>query len=354
MNVRVLVVVVLAVVCGLSAVFLVQAIRKPVNAPTIDRTPVVFAVDDVKTGEMVSEKGVEVRQIPTEQVPEDAIRKISDAIDRAAKSTIDKGDMLRELKLADKGAGRGMAALIQPGMRAFTIQTPSYSSSLGGFLLPGNLVDINLTISANASGGEPPRTLLQDVKVLAVDKNVSASASNKINPEEARFVTVEVNPEDALKLQLGQNQGTLGLTLRNPSDKKTVAEKPVEVAVAPPPPPSKPEPEPKPRRMRAAGTVTIVTVRTLRGTQSGRETLKVAVPPHETLNGFVVSTPYGLYRLDDSLVLEADPKASTTEYPFPNPRTQQELAGNPPNIEPGEGSSALKLGNKLAEMGRLP
>ena len=46
--------------------------------------------------------------------------------------------MIREKKLAEKGSGRGMAALIKPGMRAFTIQTPSLSSSMAGLILPGN------------------------------------------------------------------------------------------------------------------------------------------------------------------------------------------------------------------------
>ncbi len=244
MSPRGMIVIVLALVCGLSAVFLVQAIRKPVAVPTIDRTPVVFAIEDVKTGEMVTEKGVEIRQIPSEQVPEDAIRKISDAIDRAAKATVDKGDMLRELKLADKGAGRGMAALIKPGMLAAVIQTPSFSASMGGFLLPGDRVNINLTPSAGPGGPEAPRILLEDVKVLAVDKNVNQPAANKINPEETRFVTVEVTPDDALRLDQGQSQGTLTLKLRNPGDKaKGLARAmPQPIVQAPPPPPANPEP----------------------------------------------------------------------------------------------------------------
>ncbi len=220
MNARVLIVVALALVCGLSAVFLVQAIRKPVNAPVIERSPVVFAVEDVKTGEMVSPTSVEIRQIPTSDVPEDAIRKIDDAIDRAAKSTIDKGDMLRQLKLAEKGAGRGMAALIRPGMRAFTIQTPSFSSSLAGFLLPGNKVDVLLTATATGgeTSGETTLTLLQNVEILAVHTNVNQPTANKINPDDARSVTLQVTPEDARRLDLGQNRGTLHLSLRNPAD----------------------------------------------------------------------------------------------------------------------------------------
>ncbi len=331
MNARSLIVIALALVCGLSAVFLVKALRSPVAAPVIERTPVVFAVEDVKTGEMVSETGLEVRQIPTADVPEDAIRKIADALDRAARSTIDKGDMIREKKLAEKGAGRGMAALIRPGMRAFTIQTPSFSSSLAGFLLPGNRVDVLLTSSngGGESGSVATFTLLQDVEILAVHTNVSSPTANKINPDDARSVTLSVTPEDAQRLDLGQNKGTLHLTLRNPNDKNQAkadpstmldllgikppppvepAPKPVEV-VAVPPPPARP-------RLQPGGVATIVMARTLRGTQAGRETLKVVVPAHETLRNYAVATPYGLYRLDDSIVLEADPSKPDNQNPF--------------------------------------
>ena len=219
MNARTLIVVVLALVCGLSAVFLVKALRSQATAPTIERTGVVFATANLQTGEMVSEAGVEVRQMPVEDIPDDALRTVSDAIDRAALATIDKGDMLRQIKLAEKGAGRGMAARITPGMRAVVIQTPSFSASLGGFLLPDNRVDINLTTLPGNNGSEAPRTLLEDVKVLAVDKNANQPAANKLNPEETRFVTVEVTPEGALKLDYGQSLGTLTLKLRNPADK---------------------------------------------------------------------------------------------------------------------------------------
>ena len=219
MKARSLIVIVLALVCGLSAVFLVNALRKPVNAPGVERTGVVFALVDIQTGEMVTEASVEVRQVPVEDLPDDAIRLVGDAIDRAALATIDKGDRLRQVKLAAKGAGQGMAALITPGMRAVVIQTPSFSASLGGFLRSNDRVDINLTTPPGNNGIEQPRTLLEDVKVLSVDKNVSQPAANKLNLEETRFVTVEVSPEDALKLDFGQSKGTLTLKLRNPADK---------------------------------------------------------------------------------------------------------------------------------------
>src|SRR5947209_10559902 len=109
MNPRTMIVVVLAGVCGLSAMVLVQAMRKPSGAPAVPTTPAVFAVDDLKPGETITAAMLEVRQVAVDQVPEDAVRKLEDAVDRAAQRPIDKGDMLRDKKLAEKGAGRGMA-----------------------------------------------------------------------------------------------------------------------------------------------------------------------------------------------------------------------------------------------------
>ena len=150
-------------------------------------------------------------------------------------SQLDKGDMLREKKLAEKGAGRGMAALIKTGMRAFTIQTPSFSSSLAGFLLPGNRVDVLLTAntlggSEEETGGASTTTLLQNVEILAVHTNVITPTANKIDPELARSVTLLVSPEDASLLDLGQNKGTLHLSLRNLKDTGSIKPKPTTLA----------------------------------------------------------------------------------------------------------------------------
>ena len=226
---------VLAVVCGLSAMVLVQALRKPPTGPVIEKVSVVFASADLKPGETIQESMIEIREIPKAEAPEDAILKMADAIDRAAMTQLDKGDLLREKKLAEKGAGRGMAALIKNGMRAFTIQTPSFSSSLAGFLLPGNKVDVLLTVntsggSEDEAGGASTTTLLQNVEILAVHTTVNTPTANKIDPDQARSVTLLVSPDDASLLDLGQNKGTLHLSLRNLKDTGTVKPKPTTLA----------------------------------------------------------------------------------------------------------------------------
>jgi pilus assembly protein CpaB len=315
MNARSLVVGVLAVVCGLSAMVLVQALRKPPSGPVIEKVSVVFAAADVKPGETMQEAMLETREIPKAEAPEDAILKIADAIERAAMTQIDKGDLLREKKLAEKGAGRGMAALIKNGMRAFTIQTPSFSSSLAGFLLPGNKVDVLLTVNSAGSsdedsGGPSTTTLLQNVEILAVHTTVNAPTSNKIDPDQARSVTLLVTPDDASLLDLGQNKGTLHLSLRNLKDIGTVKPKPITLAdlqiprllkpkpaqIEPPAPPPAPEVLPAFEFPSMPENEEVkIRVRTLRGTNHSEDVLTIVRPISPAKAGSAKPPPSGSF-----------------------------------------------------------
>jgi pilus assembly protein CpaB len=104
-------------------------------------------------------------------------------------------------------------------MRACTITT-NVSSSVAGFILPGNHVDVLLSMTGDAdkeaTGGATTTTLLQNVEILATDQNIEAPAAN-VAPN-LRSVTLLVTPDQAAKLQLGQTKGQLHLTLRNPGD----------------------------------------------------------------------------------------------------------------------------------------
>jgi pilus assembly protein CpaB len=220
MSARTVIVIVLAIVCGLSAAIGIQLVMRKPSAP-IKTEPVLYAAADIQRGETIDEKMIEIRKVPVGQIPPGALSKLEDVIGRAAHYPMLKGDALADAKLTAKGAGGGMASLIRPGMRAFTIQTPTLSASLAGFLLPGNKVDVLLTTSSNSNDGTASAsttTLLQNVEILAVHTNVDSPAENKIDPSEARSVTLLVTPDDASLLDLGQNKGTLHLTLRNPKD----------------------------------------------------------------------------------------------------------------------------------------
>jgi pilus assembly protein CpaB len=202
---------------GSAAVGVRQYLGAGVRADTV---PVVVAKIDIPRGMLISGDLIKTRDYPKDLVPAGAVLKTEDAVDRSAFASMVKDEPMLDSKLSPKGQ-RGLATLVSGGMRAFTITT-NVASGVAGFILPGNKVDVLLTIqtggSSDFTGGGSTTTLLQNVEILAVDQRVEAPAENKVSANELRSVTLLVTPSQAAKLSLGQSRGTLHLTLRNPED----------------------------------------------------------------------------------------------------------------------------------------
>ncbi len=232
MGVRTILVIGLAVICGLSAVVAVNRLRGASPNVASDTVPVVVAAMNIPRGTTVSEDLIQLRQWPKDLVPPGAITSTEDAVDRAAFNALIKDEPLLDGKLAAKDAGVGMAALVPTGMRAYTIHTPTVASGVAGFILPGNKVDVLLTVTGaiggfDGTGGGSTTTLLQHVEILAVDQRLDAPAENKVDAEQLRSVTLLVTPDQAAKLSLAQTKGKLHLSLRNDEDTLPVNTQPV-------------------------------------------------------------------------------------------------------------------------------
>jgi hypothetical protein len=83
---------------------------------------------------------------------------------------------------------------------------------------------------SDETGGGSTITLLQNLEILAVDQLTVAPEENMVDTKELRSVTLLVTPAEAARLDLGQNKGTLRLTLRNPTDELTAFVTPVTLA----------------------------------------------------------------------------------------------------------------------------
>ena len=144
-----------------------------------------------------------------------------------------KDEPLLEDKLAPKGSRGSMAWVTKPGMRAFTIHTPSLASGVAGFVMPGDRVDVLLTMGGEtrtAPAAAARVTLLQNIEVMAVDQTIEAPAENKVDINHAPVGDPQVTPDQSLKLELGQNRGTLHLSLRNPEDSEDAKTKTATLA----------------------------------------------------------------------------------------------------------------------------
>ncbi|MBI1914724.1 MAG: Flp pilus assembly protein CpaB [Planctomycetes bacterium] len=232
MSTRSILIVLLALACGGSAVVGINTLRQGPGEPKADTVTVVVAAADIGPFMSLSSSMVTTREYPKGSVPPGAVTRVEDVQDRVCLTSLLKDETILEGKLSPRGAGRGISSVIPKGMRAFTINTPSVASSVAGFILPGNKVDILLTVVSGGgaddpTGGGSTTTLLQNVEILAVDKLLVAPAENQVNAQDLRSVTLLVTPDQAAKLNLGQNKGTLHLSLRNLLDSD-----PAQVSVA--------------------------------------------------------------------------------------------------------------------------
>jgi pilus assembly protein CpaB len=270
-SIRTVLIVIFALVFGGSAAVGVNKMRAPQAAAPPETVSVVVAAADVPRGTTVSAQMLKTQEYPKDLLPPGALTRIDDAVDRVTEGKLVKDEPVLNAKLAARGAGRGMAALIKPGRRAFTILTPSISTGVAGFIQPENEVDVLLTVTGQ--GGKDTGhtvTLEQGVRILAVDQRIEAAADNKVDVKELRSVTLDVTPEQAARLTLAQNKGVLHLSLRNQQDREGAnarrvtmsdlglgEDKPREAPKAEKPAPAPPPPAPAPRPR--------VWVRTMRG-----------------------------------------------------------------------------------------
>jgi pilus assembly protein CpaB len=124
-------------------------------------------------------------------------------------------------KLVRGGSGSFMSVVLSPGMRAIAIPISS-GSAAAGFILPGDRVDIMQAMRSEGGdggvqGGYVAQTLLQNIKVLAIDQS-SAPPKNGGQAQLGQTATLEVRPQEAEILAIAKARGDMTLTLRSYAD----------------------------------------------------------------------------------------------------------------------------------------
>jgi pilus assembly protein CpaB len=181
-------------------------------------TKALVASRNLELGAII--KDPDVKDIPWPGVlPANAVMKREDIIGRGVTTTIYSGEPIMENRLAPKGAGGGLAAMIPSGMRAVAVRVNDVVG-VAGFVVPGMRVDILISGNppgpSNAVTGSLTRTLLQNIEVLSAGQDFKKDNEGK--PLGVAVVNLLVSPEQAEMLSLASNQTTIQLVLRNPLD----------------------------------------------------------------------------------------------------------------------------------------
>ena len=246
MNRKTASVLLIAVICGLGAMFASSQMLAGGGAPAAETQQILLAARDINAEEVLKPELVKLETVPKSAVPAGAFTSFRDVADRWVQIRTLEGEAIVDRKLAAKGSQPGLVARIPKGKRAFAI-TVNEQTGVSGFILPDHRVDIFQV--KTPTSGEPTRAVpvLEDLQVLASGTNTQASTDRTV---QARTVTVAVTPEDAAILTMAQSRGPLSLALRAMNDHElaNLPEPPEpeipQVVMAPPP--RAPEPEPKP------------------------------------------------------------------------------------------------------------
>lgn len=227
-----------AVVAGGLAGFMVlrggnrpaPVVQQVAQAPAPAKTRVLVAAQNIGAGERLTSSKVEWLDWPQSAVRPDYITVATTPDAPAAMNgsvaryDILQGEPVREAKLVRSGQGY-LAAMLAPGMRAVSVSITPESGS-GGFITPNDHVDV---VSTHASsGGQISETVLSNVKVLAIGKQLGEKgASGAGGDDEAgsdkgfsrsTIATLELDPAQGETLLSAANSGRLSLVLRSVTD----------------------------------------------------------------------------------------------------------------------------------------
>lgn len=248
MNKNVLIVLGGAVAVALLVAVLVQVSlggKKDVPVAQEAKVEVLVASKDLGIGRELQADDLRWQEWPKSSVFPGAVvrvenKKPEEALTGRLARNIAKGEPVMTNALVGEAKGNFVAASLEPGMRAVAIEV-SASSMVGGFIGPGDYVDVILTYKETIKaddGDEDPRvktmiqlnldkmateTILQNVKVLAVDQMAQRPEEEKIKV--GKTVTLAVGAQDAEKLSLSSQLGEVTLALRGIGDDLIVEKK---------------------------------------------------------------------------------------------------------------------------------
>jgi pilus assembly protein CpaB len=180
--------------------------------------PVAVATADLAWGTTLDLHMIKVMPYLKESLPAGHFTDPSNLVGRTVLYPISVNEPIFESRLAPTTVGAGgIAAVVKPSKRVMAIKVNKIIG-VAGFLHPGNRVDVLVTISSKPV---ITKTVLENMLILAIGPKMAAGAK-KEKTQPANVVTLEVTPEEAEKLALAVNKGSITLVLRNYADTEDV------------------------------------------------------------------------------------------------------------------------------------
>lgn len=225
MRVRDIIGLILALILAVGVAFLTrlfltkqEAPRQEVAIKAEQTTKVIVASKNLSPGATIKEDDLKWQEWPKTALEPSYITegqaKIEDFRASIVRFPIQKGTPIVRQELIRKGDKSFLAAVVEPGKRAVSVDVTA-SASDSGLIFPGDYVDVivsKINTVNNVQVGQS-KTILRNIKVVAFDTTLAAPQENPKTPP--HVATLEMTPAEAEILMAGAKDGTISLSLHS-------------------------------------------------------------------------------------------------------------------------------------------
>lgn len=206
----------LALVMGIITTFLFFKYMQQFNAEKVSTThtvSVVVAKEEIQNNEKITADKLEVVNIPEKNVLPENIKTTEQAVGKTATSMIAKGEpILTHRLVSEKEETIYVSRKVREDYRAVSVGA-NFNQSVSNLMEPEDEVDVIYSKGNKLQGTVVSVILLEKARVLAVGRKILTPDDKKEPYAEYSSVTLELKPQDALKLVNASEQGNIHFIL---------------------------------------------------------------------------------------------------------------------------------------------
>jgi pilus assembly protein CpaB len=188
-----------------------------------EAVPVAVATAALSWGTKLQSEMMRSTPYLKESLPEGYCSSLDTLKGRVLIAPVKRNEPILESKLAPTTvASGGVSAIVTPGKRALAVKGDKVIG-ISGFILPGNRIDVIVTLRNEKNKKDMTKIVLERILVLATGTQIEEN--DKGEPAPVDVYTLEVTPEEGEKLALAATRGKLRFALRNVTDDEIVLTK---------------------------------------------------------------------------------------------------------------------------------
>jgi pilus assembly protein CpaB len=202
--------------CGfIASLGVYQYLRAASGTGTEART-ILVATKEITINQPLTGENVRAERWASRQIPQGSLADLNQIEGKYARIRLYPGEPILAAKVMNWDDATSSLKVPQ-GFRAVSVKV-SMDSSVSSLIEPGDKVDVIVVMKRSQETPPMSKTILTAVQVFAVNTEMAREPEKDKTLEEVRTVSLLLNPEQAEKLAMGQELGTVRLTLRSPDD----------------------------------------------------------------------------------------------------------------------------------------